>query len=47
MLLQQADLLPTAPQRLAAVFMLFEMYKNESVTMNPFASIFVHALVKI
>ena len=46
LLLQNRDLLPHPTQRLAAVFILYEMYKaDQPVAANPFASVFVHLLV--
>ncbi|KAL5006904.1 hypothetical protein ScPMuIL_015710 [Solemya velum] len=44
LLLQNRDLLPNPTQKLAAIFLLFEMYKTELVAVNPFASVFVHLL---
>jgi hypothetical protein len=46
LLLQQADLLPKPSQRLAAITLLHDMYKGESVAMSPFATVFIHLLVR-
>jgi hypothetical protein len=46
LLLQQADLLPKPTQRLAAITLLHDMYKGESVAMSPFATVFIHLLVR-
>lgn len=43
-LLQQQDLLPKPPQRLAAVTFLYDMYKSDPVSSNPFAPVFIHLL---
>lgn len=40
--LRNKDILPSPGQRLAAIYLLYDMYKNEAVVMNPFASVFVH-----
>lgn len=46
LLLQNKDLLPHPTQKLAAVFLLYEMYRaDQPVAHNPFASVFVHLLV--
>lgn len=42
LLLRNKDILPSVGQRLAAIYLLYDMYKNEAVIMNPFASVFVH-----
>ena len=43
-MLQNKDLLPHPTQRLGAIYLLFDMYRNELNT-HPFASVFVHLLV--
>lgn len=47
LLLQQSDLLLKEPQRIAAVTLLYALYKGESMALNPFASVFVHLLVRL
>jgi len=43
-LLQQSDLLPKPAQKLAAITYLYDLYKNEHVSVNPFAPVFIHLL---
>ena len=45
LLLQNRDLLPHPTQKLAGVFLLYEMYRLEPISINPFALVFVHLLV--
>jgi hypothetical protein len=45
LLLQQSDLLLKDAQRIAAVTLLYSLYKGEAMALNPFASVFVHLLV--
>lgn len=44
LLLQHRDLLPHQTQKLAAVFILYEMYKTDPVSANPFAAVFLNLL---
>ena len=43
-LLQHADLLPKPAQKLTAITFLYDMYKSDHVSMNPFAPVFIHML---
>ena len=43
-LLQQQDLLTKPSQRLAAITFLYDMYKADSVSNNPFAPVFIQLL---
>ena len=43
-LLQQPDLLPSPAQKLAAVTFLYDLYKSDHVSLNPFAPVFIHLL---
>lgn len=48
MLLQNADLLPSPSQRLAAVLLLHELFKTQdSQNFHPFSSVFANILVCI
>lgn len=44
LLLQQNDLLPKPWQRLVAITFLYEMYRGEPASTNPFSPVFVHLL---
>ncbi|XP_057374106.1 CCR4-NOT transcription complex subunit 11-like [Daphnia carinata] len=44
MLLQNADLLPSPSQRLAAVLLLHELFKPDAQNFHPFSSVFVQLL---
>ncbi|XP_012940567.1 CCR4-NOT transcription complex subunit 11 isoform X2 [Aplysia californica] len=44
LLLQHRDLLPHPAQKLAAIFILYEMYKSDAVAANPFATVFLNLL---
>lgn len=44
LLLQNQDQLPGPHQRLAAIYLLYDMYKSDPTASNPFAGVFVHLL---
>jgi len=44
MLLQNSDLLPSPTQRLAAVLLLYELFKPDPNNFHPFSSVFIHLL---
>ena len=44
MLLQNRDLLPLTSQRLAAIFLLYELYRSDPISANPFAAFLVELL---
>ncbi|RWS06485.1 CCR4-NOT transcription complex subunit 11-like protein [Dinothrombium tinctorium] len=44
LLQHSSDFVPNITQRLAAVFLLYECYKNDQFINNPFAPIFMHLL---
>jgi len=45
-LLQERDLLPQPAQRIAAIFLILELYHSEPVLSNPFAA-FLAELLKV
>ena len=46
-LLQHHDLIPENTQKLSALFLLYELYKNDHILHNPFVSVFIQILVTI
>lgn len=44
LLLQQADLLPKASQRLVAIVLLYELYRGDPIATNPFCPVFIQLL---
>jgi len=44
LMLQNQDLLHHPTQRLAAVFLLYDMFRSEPIANNPFGSVFIHLL---
>ncbi|CAK9297064.1 unnamed protein product [Gordionus sp. m RMFG-2023] len=40
LLLQQHDLIPLSTQRLVCIYLLYEMYKNDPLDINPFTTVF-------
>lgn len=44
-MLLQHNLLPEPEQRLAAITLLYELYRGESLANTPFANVFIHLLV--
>lgn len=42
--LQHQDILPLPHQRLAAIYLLYDLYRNDHFSTNPFASVFIHLL---
>jgi len=44
LMLQNQDLLPHPTQRLAAVYLLYDMFRAEPIANNPFGSVFIHLL---
>lgn len=44
LMLSHADMLPQRPQRIAAVFLLYDMYREDHAWKNPFANVFVKLL---
>lgn len=46
MLIRQSDLLTSPSQRIVALYLLYDMYRAESIHLNPFVAVFVHLLVE-
>ena len=44
MLLQERDLLPLSSQRIATIFLLYEPYRSDSLSSNPFSAFFAELL---
>ena len=44
LLLQMKDLLPSPSQRIAAIFLLHELYRSDTTSANPFVSFFAELL---
>ncbi|KAH9366043.1 hypothetical protein HPB48_020915 [Haemaphysalis longicornis] len=45
LLIRQSELLTGPCQRIVALYFLYDMYRTESIHMNPFISVFVHLLL--
>ena len=43
-MLEQSDLLPLSTSRISAIYLLFDTYKSEPLSNNPFAGVFVAIL---
>lgn len=43
-LLQERDLLPFSSQRVAAIFLLYQLYRSDAISANPFAAFFIELL---
>lgn len=46
-LLQNKDLVVHPTQRIVCVYFLYDMYRNDHISLNPFASVFTSLLVRI
>lgn len=46
MMIRQSDLLTSPSQRMVALYLLYDMFRAESIDMNPFVSVFVHLLIE-
>ncbi|EDV21844.1 uncharacterized protein TRIADDRAFT_50727 [Trichoplax adhaerens] len=44
-LLQQSDLLSGSAQKCAIIYLLYDMYRNEPITSNPFATVFAYLML--
>jgi hypothetical protein len=44
-LLQNRELIPHPTQRVVCIYLLYEMYRSDTVAANPFAPLFIHLLV--
>ncbi|XP_077542653.1 CCR4-NOT transcription complex subunit 11-like isoform X3 [Haemaphysalis longicornis] len=46
LLIRQSDLLTHPCQKIVALYLLYDMYRTESIHINPFISVFVHLLIE-
>ena len=46
-LLQNKDLIVHPTQKLVCIFFLYDMYRNDHIASNPFASVFTYLVVSL